>query len=254
MADSSAVRLRLLQIADELEAIPIAIDDMPGPMACAGAPLILEAIDLGAFRGAEHAALRVLVIPKQPRHTEVRKQPRRTEEDWLFSVFSGAVRCLAPDLFRQHGSVGAVEPACAVIAEAIRREAEGAKDGQSQASPSAIQPVHDGHREGASNGPVEPDAFAWDGVTYHGLARKPYLALTLLWNRPNRTAESRDLAEPVWGDREADIPDNGLAGLRRGLNSFFREKKIPIHAKLINGFISLADGDPRPAKTKRRRG
>ncbi len=105
------------------------------------------------------------------------------------------------------------------------------------------------------DGPVEPDGVRWHGVVYRGLSRKPFLAIRYLWEQQDRTALAYDLAEPVWGDVEVDVPDNGCQGLRRQTNAFFRKHGIPLHVvtKHDEGRkslrLTLIDGPPLPAKT-----
>jgi hypothetical protein len=113
-------------------------------------------------------------------------------------------------------------------------------------------------RAPAGDGPVAPDGLVWGGVLHHGLSKMPYAALAFLWARPNRTADVRELAGPVWGDSELLVPDNGPAGLRRAINAFFVQAGIPLHARERNGYLSIADGPPAaprkaPTKTTRRR-
>ncbi|MGD0654655.1 MAG: hypothetical protein ABSA16_09945 [Thermoguttaceae bacterium] len=98
--------------------------------------------------------------------------------------------------------------------------------------------------------PVAPDAFSWDGVLHSGLAEKPFRAVQYLWEQNNKTAHNDELAEYVYEDTVELIPDNAIGGLRREINRFFRNEKIPLHAVQSNGCLTLRDGPPRPVKTK----
>lgn len=102
-------------------------------------------------------------------------------------------------------------------------------------------------------GPVAPDAFVWQGVTYRGLPRKPFYAVRFLWTQPNKAAEDSELAEPVWEDKEALIPDHAIKGLREQINAFFRDNGVPWHATAKHRALALCSGPPRAAKPKRPR-
>jgi hypothetical protein len=102
----------------------------------------------------------------------------------------------------------------------------------------------------SQDGPVIPDGFSWKGKTYHGLPEKPFRAVEHLWNCRDRVAPYQELAEPVYGDREADlIPDNAIGGFRREINKFFRRNDIPFHAKQVNGCLALREGLPQHTKS-----
>jgi hypothetical protein len=105
------------------------------------------------------------------------------------------------------------------------------------------------------NGPIDPDGFSWDGKQYHGLAKKPFLAIRYIWNQPNRSAIINDLAEPIWEDHEISPYENMVGGVRREINKFFRDNEIPLSATVKNGFLALIESQPktvkaRPAKKK----
>lgn len=102
------------------------------------------------------------------------------------------------------------------------------------------------------DGPEPPDGFNYAGQTYHGLARKPFAALSFLWRHRNRTAQRCELAEPVWEshavDVDVDIAENAIEGLRKEINRFFRDNSIPWHTTFRTGYLSLREGLPRKPK------
>jgi len=122
--------------------------------------------------------------------------------------------------------------------------------------PPAEQPA-DATEDVTEDGPIEPDAFVWQNKKYGGLPRGPFRALQYLWGRPGRAARpDSDMAEAVYGDHamvEADFPNTAVRGLRQQLNDFFRAKKLPFHARQHNGYLSIGNGEPKPAKVRRKK-
>jgi hypothetical protein len=100
------------------------------------------------------------------------------------------------------------------------------------------------------DGPEPPDGFSYGGQTYQGLARKPFAAVQFVWACDNKTAHRFDLAEPVWQDQAFDVADNAMQGLRKEINRFFRNKKIPWHAKVKGDYLFLREGAPRESTVK----
>jgi hypothetical protein len=94
------------------------------------------------------------------------------------------------------------------------------------------------------DGPVPPDAFWYKGSIFHGLQPKPYRLVEHLWTCTNMTADVRDLAEPVWGDHEAETGDNALGSVRRQANRFFQRHAIPYQVRIKNKTVLL---ERRPA-------
>lgn len=112
---SSRPAVRPRQIAEEVRSLPSALEPfMPADVSRVGGALLGEAIGLGAFAGSEHTRLRLLV----------QNARLRFPNDWQDTAFSEAINCLAPDLMEKIGPVGAIAPACQVIADAIEREAD----------------------------------------------------------------------------------------------------------------------------------
>ncbi|MBU4273724.1 MAG: hypothetical protein KKA28_17825 [Planctomycetes bacterium] len=104
--------------------------------------------------------------------------------------------------------------------------------------------------------PVPPDGFRFRGKVYRGLAPRPFAAFVCSWNAPERSASRTALAEAVWDDPndEQSADEEGLAGLRRDLNTFFRAHKIGYHARVKNWYLSILDGNPKvPAKKQQPR-
>lgn len=97
------------------------------------------------------------------------------------------------------------------------------------------------------DGPEPPDGFNHQGQTYRGLATKPFLAVSFLWGRRNKSARSDELAGPVWQDHEHELdPDRvAIQGLRREINRFFRKNRIPWHAMVKADHLCLREGPPR---------
>jgi len=127
--------------------------------------------------------------------------------------------------------------------EAAPGEAEATDD-----QPPAEQPANT-----TRDGPTEPDAFVWQNRKYGGLPRGPFGALRYLWGCEGRAARpDEEMAESVYGDREQGFPDTAVRGLRQELNNFFRTNKLPFHARQHNGYLSIDDGEPKPAKARRK--
>ena len=104
-------------------------------------------------------------------------------------------------------------------------------------------------------GPCPPDGFRFRGQVLYGLARQPFLALQYLWGKPDRAAQLGDLAEPVLGDREEFVEITTFHNIRRELNEFFRQHRLPFKATVNNGFLAVKDEPPptrKPVKTKAR--
>ena len=105
-----------------------------------------------------------------------------------------------------------------------------------------------------ADGPVEPDGFRHAGKVYSPLARGPFRALAVAWQSEGRCLDSRDLSEPLYGDREEELNDSTLRDLRGKLNDFFRTHDIPYKATVRGYSIAIKDGAPsaaRPAKRAR---
>jgi hypothetical protein len=111
-----------------------------------------------------------------------------------------------------------------------------------------------GERQGTKpptdDGPFAPNDFRWNGKHYTGIPPKPFAAMAFLWEQPNRTAEKDELAKPIYRDSEELMPDNAMNSLRKGMNTFFRQYKIPFHAVVKAGYLSIKAGLPPPAKPK----
>ncbi len=95
------------------------------------------------------------------------------------------------------------------------------------------------------DGPEPPDGFMHAGQIHRGLARKPFLAISFLWPRRNKTARREELAEPVWEDHAFDQDESAVEGLRKQINRFFRQNAIPWHASFKGGYLYLREGAPR---------
>ncbi len=98
------------------------------------------------------------------------------------------------------------------------------------------------------DGPEPPDGFNHAGKTHHGLARKPFLALSFLWGRRNKTAHRDYLAGPVWGDHATTVAENAVESLRTEVNDFFAREQIEWHATIQGDYLSLRQGLPRERK------
>lgn len=107
------------------------------------------------------------------------------------------------------------------------------------------------------DGPEPPDGFNWQGQTHQPMRRQVFMAIQYLWTQWNRTAEIRDLAEPVWQDHGFDVDQEAIKGLRRDINNFFRRNHIPFHAQFKDipqegKYLSLRPGAPREMTTKKK--
>ena len=100
------------------------------------------------------------------------------------------------------------------------------------------------------DGPEPPDGFTYKGKTYSGLTAKPFMAVSFLWERRNKTASGDELAEPVWRDHAFNPDDVAIQGLRKEINRFFRKSGIPWHAMVKTAHLCLREGPPREGRTK----
>ncbi|MEN6405967.1 MAG: hypothetical protein ABFC77_05790 [Thermoguttaceae bacterium] len=118
---------------------------------------------------------------------------------------------------------------------------------------SPAKPEQKGSGVSPPDGPIKPDVFVWKGVSYRGLARKPFLTLQYVWECENHTALHDDtMAAVVNEDHEAQFADNAVRGLRQEINSFFRKNRLPFHARQKNGCLNIESVALTPAARVKR--
>jgi hypothetical protein len=99
----------------------------------------------------------------------------------------------------------------------------------------------------SEDAPVAPDGFRYCGKVYSPLARGPFRALSVVWESENRCVNREDLAEAIYGDREEELEENTLRGLRSELNGFFRAHHVPYKATVRGYSIAIKEGNPPAA-------
>jgi hypothetical protein len=104
----------------------------------------------------------------------------------------------------------------------------------------------------SEDGPAGADGFRYGGKVYAPLARGPFRALSAIWQSKDRCLHSRDLPELLYGDREEELNENTLRGLRGELNGFFRHHAIPYKATVRGVRIAIKTDVLQAVKTTKR--
>jgi hypothetical protein len=120
-----------------------------------------------------------------------------------------------------------------ILAAALEKAALDADRGESR-QPELAKPA-------VVDGPIAPDGFRFSGRAHHGLTTKPFAMLSVLWGAPNRTASFKELAEPVWGDREEVVTSEQVGTHRKALNSFFDAHSQPFKVSISGEYVTLKE-------------
>ncbi|HUE74869.1 MAG TPA: hypothetical protein VMP01_28640 [Pirellulaceae bacterium] len=99
-------------------------------------------------------------------------------------------------------------------------------------------PPKEPQKESHPDGPFGIGGVRWKGIEYAGLAPKPFKLVEMLWNSRNRTCEITSAMEAIYGEKYG--PEDGLAGLRREANRFFRKHKIGLEVKVSGDLDRVA--------------
>lgn len=91
----------------------------------------------------------------------------------------------------------------------------------------------------AQDGPVPPDAFRWNGNLCDGCPGIAWRLLDALWKKDNKTSKIEDLKEPVWHEHSIAIDENQIGDVRKKVNKFLKEHKIPFQVSKKGEFITL---------------
>lgn len=84
-----------------------------------------------------------------------------------------------------------------------------------------------------------PTTWVFKGQTYKVPKNRVFNLLSTLYEVQNHTLEFSELAEPVFGDREADYNDGQIKSLRTRANRLLREHKLPFRVRIGARHIML---------------
>jgi len=89
-----------------------------------------------------------------------------------------------------------------------------------------------------SDGPIA-NGFRWNGQDHHGLNGTARLLVGYLWSAEYRAATFKELAGPVWGDREKPVTVNMVGNARKRANEFFLDNGIPFEVSIKQATVKL---------------
>lgn len=117
-----------------------------------------------------------------------------------------------------------------------------------QASGSGLLPP----AEAPQDGPFGMDGFLWSGELYRGLSSKAFQLVKALWGSKDHTLELIDAQDAVYGE-EGLAPEQGLDGLRRTANAFFRKHGLLFVVSIDKKQRRVAISAPRAKATRARK-
>ena len=82
-----------------------------------------------------------------------------------------------------------------------------------------------------TDGPDLPQHFNFGGQSKEVPGLKLYAFIKYLWSRRNRTAESSELAKPVWREHSRPITVGRCGSMCREANRFFKKYRFPFRIK-----------------------
>jgi hypothetical protein len=120
----------------------------------------------------------------------------------------------------------------AAIIAPLRRLASVLSAGSNGAPPNGTIP--------SADGPCGTDGFKFGGTEKSGMPPTAWRLVKFLWDKPDRSADFSDLADPVFGDREEYVTADRVGSARREANACFRRWGFPLKVETSPSSLRVA--------------